>query len=57
MVAENAAFAAMIVGRRMIRPMVVDIRRVGATLSTNGMIEEFRVAAANMGHLAAGTPC
>ena len=44
----------MIIGGRTIRPMDVDIRWVGATLSKNGIIEESGVSAAIMGHPAAG---
>jgi len=39
-IADNAAFGAIVVGGRPIRPMDVDIRWVGATLSKNGTIEE-----------------
>lgn len=53
-IADNAAFGAIVVGGRMIRPMDVDIRWVGATLSKNGIIEESGVSAAIMGHPAAG---
>lgn len=53
-IADNAAAGAMIVGGRTIRPMDVDIRWVGATLSKNGVIEESGVSAAIMGHPAAG---
>lgn len=53
-IADNAAAAAMVVGGRTIRPMDVDIRWVGATLSKNGVIEESGVSAAVMGHPAAG---
>jgi 2-oxo-hept-3-ene-1,7-dioate hydratase len=53
-IADNAAAAAMVVGGRTIRPMDVDIRWVGATLSKNGVIEESGVSAAIMGHPAAG---
>jgi 2-oxo-hept-3-ene-1,7-dioate hydratase len=53
-IADNAAFAAIVVGGRPIRPMDVDIRWVGATLSKNGIIEESGVSAAIMGHPAAG---
>lgn len=53
-IADNAAFGAIVVGGRMIRPMDVDIRWVGATLSKNGLIEESGVSAAIMGHPAAG---
>lgn len=53
-IADNAAFAAIVVGGRPVRPMDVDIRWVGATLSKNGLIEESGVSAAIMGHPAAG---
>lgn len=53
-IADNAAFGAIVVGGRPIRPMDVDIRWVGATLSKNGIIEESGVSAAVMGHPAAG---
>lgn len=49
-VADNAAAAAMITGGRVVRPMDVDLRWVGATLSKNGVIEESGVSAAVMGH-------
>lgn len=53
-IADNAAFGAIVVGGRVIRPMDVDIRWIGATLSKNGIIEESGVSAAVMGHPAAG---
>jgi 2-oxo-hept-3-ene-1,7-dioate hydratase len=53
-IADNAAAAAMVVGGRTIRPMDLDIRWVGATLSKNAVIEESGVSAAVMGHPAAG---
>ena len=53
-IADNAAFGAIVVGGRMVRPMDVDLRWVGATLSKNGVIEESGVSAAVMGHPAAG---
>jgi 2-oxo-hept-3-ene-1,7-dioate hydratase len=53
-IADNAAFGAIVVGGRPIRPFDVDIRWVGATLSQNGVIEESGVSAAIMGHPAAG---
>lgn len=53
-IADNAAFAAIVVGGRPINPMDVDIRWIGATLSKNGVIEESGVSAAVMGHPAAG---
>ena len=39
-IADNAAFGAIVLGGRVIRPFNVDIRWVGATLSRNGIIEE-----------------
>ena len=53
-IADNAAFGAIVVGGRLIRPMDVDIRWIGATLAKNGVIEESGVSAAIMGHPAAG---
>lgn len=53
-IADNAAFGAIVVGGRVIRPTEIDIRWVGATLSKNGIIEESGVSAAVMGHPAAG---
>lgn len=53
-IADNAAFGAIVLGGRTIRPFDVDLRRVGATLSQNGVIEETGLAAAVMGHPAAG---
>ncbi len=41
-IADNAAFGAIVLGGRTIRPFDVDIRWVGATLSQNGIIEEIR---------------
>ena len=53
-IADNAAFGAIVVGGRLVRPMDIDVRWVGATLSKNGVIEESGVSAAIMGHPAAG---
>jgi 2-oxo-hept-3-ene-1,7-dioate hydratase len=53
-IADNAAFAAIVVGGRPVHPMDIDLRWVGATLSKNGVIEESGVSAAVMGHPAAG---
>ncbi len=53
-IADNAAAAAMVTGGRVVRPMDVDLRWVGATLSKNGVIEESGVSAAVMGHPAMG---
>ncbi|MDB5915593.1 MAG: 2-oxohept-3-enedioate hydratase, partial [Ramlibacter sp.] len=53
-IADNAAAAAMVTGGRIVRPMDVDLRWVGATLAKNGVIEESGVSAAVMGHPAMG---
>jgi 2-oxo-hept-3-ene-1,7-dioate hydratase len=53
-IADNAAFGAIVVGGRPVRPYDVDVRWIGATLSKNGIIEETGVSAAVMGHPAAG---
>jgi 2-oxo-hept-3-ene-1,7-dioate hydratase len=53
-IADNAAAAAMVTGGRVVRPMDMDLRWIGATLSKNGVIEESGVSAAIMGHPAMG---
>ena len=53
-IADNAAFAAIVLGGRIVRPFDIDVRWVAATLSKNGVIEESGVSAAIMGHPAAG---
>jgi 2-oxo-hept-3-ene-1,7-dioate hydratase len=53
-IADNAAFGAIVLGGRTVRPFDVDVRWIGATLSQNGIIEESGVSAAIMGHPAAG---
>lgn len=53
-IADNAAFGAIVLGGRPVRPFDVDLRWVGATLSRDGIIEESGVSAAIMGHPAAG---
>lgn len=53
-IADNGAFSAIVMGGRVIRPLDVDIRWIGATLSKNGIVEESGVSAAIMGHPAAG---
>lgn len=53
-IADNAAFGAIVIGGRPVRPYDIDVRWVGATLSKNGIIEESGVSAAIMGHPAAG---
>jgi 2-oxo-hept-3-ene-1,7-dioate hydratase len=51
-IADNAAFGAVVVGSPVL-PHDVDLRRVGAALSKNGVIEESGLSAAVMGHPAA----
>ena len=53
-IADNAAFGAIVTGGRVVRPFETDLRWVGATLTQNGVIEESGLAAAVMGHPAAG---
>ncbi|MFD1797881.1 2-oxo-hepta-3-ene-1,7-dioic acid hydratase [Paracoccus aurantiacus] len=53
-IADNAAFGAIVLGGRTIRPFDADLRWIGATLSQNGTIEETGLSAAVMGHPAAG---
>ncbi|MEQ8347512.1 MAG: 2-oxo-hepta-3-ene-1,7-dioic acid hydratase [Sneathiellaceae bacterium] len=53
-IADNAAYGAIVLGGLVVRPFDTDLRRVAATLSKNGVIEESGVAAAVMGHPAAG---
>ncbi|MCB1395291.1 MAG: 2-oxo-hepta-3-ene-1,7-dioic acid hydratase [Rhodobacter sp.] len=53
-IADNAAYGAIVLGGRIVRPFDVDVRWIGATLSRNGVIEESGVSAAIMGHPAAG---
>ena len=53
-IADNAAFGALVLGGRIVRPFDIDVRWVAATLSKNGVIEESGVSAAIMGHPAAG---
>ncbi len=53
-IADNAAFAGLVLGGRIVRPFDIDVRWVAATLSKNGIIEESGVSAAVMGHPAAG---
>ena len=52
--ADNPAFAAIVLGGRIVRPFDIDVRWVTATLSKNGVIEESGVSATVMGHPAAG---
>lgn len=53
-IADNAAYGAIVLGGRIVRPLDTDLRWIGATLSKNGVIEESGVSAAIMGHPAAG---
>jgi 2-oxo-hept-3-ene-1,7-dioate hydratase len=53
-IADNAAFAGIVLGGRIVRPFEIDVRWIPATLSKNGIIEESGVSAAIMGHPAAG---
>jgi 2-oxo-hept-3-ene-1,7-dioate hydratase len=53
-IADNAAFGAIVLGGRTVRPFDVNLRWVGATLSQNGTIEESGLSAAVMGHPASG---
>lgn len=49
-VADNSAFAGVILGDRRFRPRDIDSRWVGATLSRNGTVEETGVSVIGMGH-------
>lgn len=53
-IADNAAYGAIVLGGRIVRPFDIDLRWQCATLSKNGVIEETGVSAAIMGHPAAG---
>ena len=53
-IADNAAFAAIVLGGRPVRPFDVNLRWIGASLSKNGVIEETGLSAGIMGHPAAG---
>ena len=53
-IADNAAYGAIVLGGRIVRPFDIDLRWQCATLSKNGIIEESGVSAAIMGHPAAG---
>lgn len=53
-IADNAAFGAIVLGGRIVRPFDLDLRWVGAALSRNGVIEETGLSAGIMGHPAAG---
>lgn len=49
-IADNAAFGAMVLGDRSVRPDDADLRWVPALLHRNGTIEETGVAAGVLGH-------
>ena len=53
-ISDNAANAGIIMGGRPVRPDAVDLRRVGALLYKNGVIEESGVSAAVLNHPANG---
>lgn len=53
-IADNAAYAAIVLGGKIVRPFDINLRWVGATLSQNGVIEETGLSAGVMGHPAAG---
>ena len=53
-IADNAAYGAIVMGGRPVRPFDVDLRWIGAALSKNGVIEETGLSAGVMGHPAAG---
>lgn len=53
-IADNAGFAGIVLGGRVVRAFDVDVRWIGATLAKNGLIEESGVSAAILGHPAAG---
>src|SRR3954451_9111410 len=53
-ISDNAANAALVVGRRPIRPLDFDVRWIGALLFRNGQIEETGIAAAVLNHPANG---
>jgi len=49
-VADNSAFAGVVLGDRRFKPRDIDSRWVGATLSRNGVVEETGVSVIGMGH-------
>lgn len=53
-ISDNAANAGIVLGGRAIKPLEVDLRRVGAVLYRNGVIEESGVSAAVLNHPANG---
>lgn len=52
--ADNAAGAGVVLGGRLVRPLDVDLRWLGAVLYKNAAIEESGMSAAVLGHPAAG---
>jgi len=53
-IADNAANAGIVLGGRAVRPDAIDLRRVAAVMTRNGVIEETGVSAAVMNHPAKG---
>jgi 2-oxo-hept-3-ene-1,7-dioate hydratase len=53
-IADNAAYGAIVLGGKIVRPFDHDLRWVGAALSQDGVIEETGLSAGVMGHPAAG---
>lgn len=53
-IADNAAYGAIVIGRRIVRPFDVDLRWIGGRLSKNRVIEESGVSAPLTEHQAAG---
>lgn len=53
-VSDNAANAGIVMGGRPVRPNDVDLRRVGAVLIQNGVVEETGLAAGVLNHPANG---
>jgi len=53
-IADNAANAGIILGNARFDPAAIDLRRIGAWIERNGIIEESGVSAAVLGHPATG---
>lgn len=53
-ISDNAADAGVVLGGTVVRPLDIDLRRVGALLSRNATIEESGLAAAVLNHPANG---
>ncbi|MFN9737688.1 MAG: 2-oxo-hepta-3-ene-1,7-dioic acid hydratase, partial [Pseudomonadota bacterium] len=51
---DFAAHAGIVLGGRPVRPDAIDLRRAGAMLSRNGVIEETGLGAGVLGHPAQG---